>query len=54
MVIKGQLSATEQMKKFDDIKESHMVCLCVFVGGEGGEGVNVYTLFMLTWKGILT
>ena len=40
MVIKGQLSATEQMKKFDDIQESHMVCLweCVGGGGGGGEG----------------
>ena len=53
MVIKGQLSATEQMKKFDDIQESHMVCLWECVGG-GGGGVNVYTLHALTWKGILT
>ena len=31
MVIKGQVSATEQTKKFDDIQESHMVC--GWVGG---------------------
>lgn len=38
MVIKGQLSATEQMKKFDDIQESHMVCLWE-CGGERGQCV---------------
>ena len=32
MAIKDQMSATEQMKKIDDIQESHMV------GGWGGRG----------------
>ena len=40
MAIKDQVSATEQMKKIDDIQESHMV---------GGLGVERWEMDITWW-----
>lgn len=45
MAIKDQMSATEQMKKIDEIQESHMVGGWVEEGGEGWRGKGGAALY---------